>query len=60
MLKELSVQTQSNNGNISELGIKILVEYMENNQTKEVDGEFLGILAKNIEGKRSILQKRGK
>ena len=60
MLKELSALTQSNNGNISELGIKVLGEFMENNKTKEVDGEFLGILAKNIEGKRSILQKRGK
>lgn len=33
---------------------------MDNNKIKNVDGEFLTILARNIEGKRSILQKKGK
>ncbi len=33
---------------------------MDNNEIKDVDGEFLSILAKNIEGKRSVLQKKGK
>ena len=58
--KELALQTQSNNGAISELGIRVMGEFMDSNQVKEVDEEFLSILAKNMAGKRAVLEKKGR
>ena len=37
-----------------------MADYTENNKIDFVNDEFLSLLAKNIEGKRSILQKKGK
>ena len=33
---------------------------MENNKIQEVDEHFMRILAKNINGKRAVLQRKGK
>lgn len=60
LLTEIGKYTQSNNGNIAELAIKTMADYTENNKIDFVNDEFLSLLAKNIEGKRSILQKKGK
>lgn len=60
VLGNLSFHTQSNNGLIAELSIKIQCDYMENNKVLDVDSYCLSILAKNIEGKRALLQRKGR
>ena len=59
-LEELCNQTQSANGQISELAIKLLSEMIQNNKNYEADGRFLKNLSHNLNGKRAILQKRAK
>lgn len=48
------------NSQISELGAKILYEYVENNKITEINGEFLSLLIRTINGKRAVLQKKGR
>jgi hypothetical protein len=57
---ELGSQTQSANGQISELAIRLLVEMVQNNKKYEADGKFLKILSQNLNGKRAVLQKKAK
>ena len=60
MLQEVGNQTLSLKSQISELAAKILVLYIENNKISDLSGEFMSLLAKIINGKRAVLQKRGK
>lgn len=60
MLQEVANQTLSLNSQISELAAKILALYIENNNICDLSGEFLSLLAKIINGKRAVLQKKGK
>lgn len=59
-LEELCLQTQSLNGQISELSIKLLAEMIQNNKAYQSDDKFLKNLSLNINGKRAVLQKRAK
>lgn len=59
LLLEISNQILSLNGQISELGAKILCDYVENNKITEVNGDFLTLLMRTINGKRAVLQKKG-
>ena len=59
-LEELCQQTQSLNGQISELSIKLLADMIQNNKSYESDDKFLKNLSQNINGKRAVLQKRAK
>jgi len=59
-LEEISNQILSINSQISELGAKTLYEYIENNKICELNGEFLSLLMRTINGKRAVLQKKGK
>ena len=60
IISQLNMQTESHNGTICELAIKLLCEYMNNNQIIEVDQQFLRALSRNINGKRSVVQKKSK
>jgi len=60
LLQEVGNQTLSLKSQISELAAKILVLYIENNKISDLSGEFMSLLAKIINGKRAVLQKRGK
>ena len=59
-LEELCNQTQSANGQISELAIKLLSEMIQHNKNYESDDKFLKNLSQNLNGKRAVLQKRAK
>lgn len=48
------------NSQISELAAKILALYIETNKISDVKGEFLGLLIRTINGKRAVLQKKGR
>lgn len=60
LLEEIAKQTLSLNSHISELGAKILVLYIENNKISQLNGQFLSVLIKIINGKRAVVQKKGK
>lgn len=60
ILEELCVQTQAQNGQISELAIKIMYDMIENNKISEVDQRFLKNLSNNINGKRAVVQKKAR
>lgn len=59
-LEVLCNQTQAMNANISELSIRLLSEMVQNNKEFEANGKFLKSLSHNLNGKRSVVQKRAK
>jgi hypothetical protein len=59
-LDELCLHTQAANGQISELAIRLVGEMLENNKNWQVDGRFLKSLSSNLNGKRSVVQKKAR
>lgn len=59
-LDELCQHTQSANGQISELAIRLVSEMLESNKEWHVDGKFLKSLSFNLNGKRSFVQKKAR
>jgi hypothetical protein len=59
-LDELCHHTQSANGQICELAIRLVSEMLENNKDWHVDGKFLKSLSSNLNGKRSFVQKKAR
>jgi hypothetical protein len=59
-LDELCQHTQAANGQISELAIKLVGEMLESNKNWQVDGKFLKSLSFNLNGKRSVVQKKAR
>lgn len=60
LLEEVASQTLSVNSVIAELAAKILVSYIENNKICEVNGDFIYMLYRTINGKRALLQRKGR
>ena len=59
-LDELCLHTQSQNGQISELAIKLVGDMLENNKNWQSDDKFLKSLSSNLNGKRSFVQKKAR
>lgn len=58
--EELCVHTQSPNGVISELAIKLVGEMLDHKKDYEVDSRFLKNLSSNLNGKRAVVQKKAR
>lgn len=42
------------------MGAKILYDYVQNNKIVEINGDFLSLIIRTINGKRAVLIKKGK